>query len=181
MNKEQAKKRIEELNSLTSYYAKKYYDDDNPEISDFEYDMLMVELRNLEAKFPEFISKDSLTQKVGGTVKEGFSKVTHLVPLQSLQDIFSFDDLDSFDERMKKVAKENETKLEYVVETKIDGLSVSLEYENGKFVRGATRGDGQIGEDITDNLKTIKNIPKELKENIDIIVRRRSIYWNKRF
>ncbi len=178
MNKEQAKKRIEELNNLTSYYAKKYYDDDNPEISDFEYDMLMVELRNLEAKFPEFISKDSLTQKVGGTVKEGFSKVTHLVPLQSLQDIFSFDDLDSFDERMKKVAEENNSKLEYVVETKIDGLSVSLEYENGKFVRGATRGDGQVGEDITDNLKTIKNIPKELKENIDIIVRRRSIYWN---
>ena len=177
MNKEQAKKRIEELNKLTSYYAKKYYDDDDPEISDFEYDMLMVELRNLEKEFPEFISKDSLTQKVGGTVKEGFSKVEHIVPLQSLQDIFSFDDLDSFDQRIKKSADEFGKELKYVVETKIDGLSVSLEYVNGEFVRGATRGNGQIGEDITDNLKTIKNIPKKLKERIDIIVRRRSIYW----
>ena len=106
MNKEQAKKRIEELNKLTSYYAKKYYDDDDPEISDFEYDMLMVELRNLEAQFPEYISKESLTQKVGGTVKEGFSKVEHIVPLQSLQDVFSFEELDSFDTRIRKVAKE---------------------------------------------------------------------------
>ena len=181
MNKEQAKKRIDELNRLTAYYAKKYYDDDNPEISDFEYDMLMVELRNLEKKYPEYISKDSLTQKVGGTVKEGFSKVEHEVPLQSLQDIFSFDELDGFDVRMKKSAEENNTKLQYVVETKIDGLSVSLEYKNGEFVRGATRGNGLIGEDITENLKTIKNIPKKLKENIDIIVRRRSFYWKRRF
>ena len=181
MNKEQAKKRIEELNKLTAYYAKKYYDDDNPEISDFEYDMLMVELRNLEAEFPEYINKDSLTQKVGGTVKEGFSKVEHIVPLQSLQDVFSFEELDSFDVRIRKSAEENNTKLKYVVETKIDGLSVSLEYKNGEFIRGATRGNGQIGEDITDNLKTIKNIPKQLKEKIDIIVRRRSVYWKRRF
>ncbi len=102
MDKNKAKKRIAELNTLTAYYAKKYYDDDNPEISDFEYDMLMNELKNLEREFPEFISKDSLTQKVGGTVKEGFEKVTHIVPLQSLQDVFSFDELYSFDERMKK-------------------------------------------------------------------------------
>ena len=177
MNKAQAKKRIDELNKLTEYYAKKYYDDDAPEISDFEYDMLMVELKNLEAKYPEFISKDSLTQKVGGTVKEGFEKVEHEVPLQSLQDVFSFEDLDDFDVKMKKFSN----KLKYVVETKIDGLSVSLEYINGEFIRGATRGNGQIGENITDNLKTIKNIPKNLKENIDIIVRRRSFYWKKRF
>ena len=167
MNKEEAKKRIDELNKLTSYYAKKYYDDDNPEISDFEYDTLMNELKSLEKEFPEFISKDSLTQKVGGTVKEGFEKVTHIVPLQSLQDVFSFDELYSFDERMKKF----DENVKYVVETKIDGLSVSLEYKNGKFIKGATRGNGQIGEDITDNLKTIKNIPKQLKEDIDIIVR----------
>ena len=89
MTKEQAKNRIDELNKLTAYYAKKYYDDDKPEISDFEYDMLMNELKNLEREFPEFISKDSLTQKVGGTVKEGFEKVEHKVPLQSLQDVFS--------------------------------------------------------------------------------------------
>ena len=91
MDKQKARKRIDELNKLTAYYAKKYYDDDAAEISDFEYDMLMNELKNLEREFPEFISKDSLTQKVGGTVKEGFEKVTHIVPLQSLQDVFSFD------------------------------------------------------------------------------------------
>ena len=167
MDKNQAKQRIDELNRLTAYYAKKYYDDDEPEISDFEYDMLMNELKNLEREFPEFINKDSLTQKVGGTVKEGFEKVTHIVPLQSLQDVFSFDELYSFDERMKKFGDN----VKYVVETKIDGLSVALEYKNGEFVKGATRGNGQVGEDITDNLKTIKNIPKTLKEKVDIIVR----------
>ncbi len=167
MNKDKAKKRIEELNKLTAYYAKKYYDDDDPEISDFEYDMLVNELKNLEREFPEFIDKNSLTQKVGGTVKEGFEKVTHIVPLQSLQDVFSFDELYSFDNRMKEFDKN----IKYVVETKIDGLSVALEYKNGLFVRGATRGNGQVGEDITENLKTINNIPKTLKEKIDIIVR----------
>lgn len=167
MNKEQAKKRIEELNNLTAYYAKKYYDDDNPEITDFEYDMLIVELRNLEKEFPEFSSKDSLTQKVGGTVKQGFSKVEHEIPLQSLQDVFSLGEVEEFDTRMHKTAEN----ISYVVETKIDGLSVSLEYKNGKFVRGATRGNGLVGEDVTNNLKTIKNIPKELKEPIDITVR----------
>ena len=168
MNKKQAKKRIEELNKLTKYYATKYYDDDKPEISDFEYDMLMLELRNLEKEYPEFIEKDSLTQRVGGTVKEGFEKVEHEVPLQSLQDVFSFDELYAFDERVKKELNED---VKYVVETKIDGLSVSLEYKKGIFVRGATRGNGQVGEDITENLKTIKHIPQTLKEPIDIIVR----------
>ena len=169
MNKEDAKKRIEELKNITSYHAEKYYDDDNPEISDFEYDMLMVELRDLENKFPEFITSDSLTQHVGGSVKEGFQKVEHEVPLQSLQDIFNFDELYAFDERVKKTI-DNE-KVNYVVETKIDGLSVALEYKNGEFVKGATRGNGLVGEDITENLKTIKHIPKKLKEPIDIIVR----------
>lgn len=171
MTKKEAEKRIKELREITSYHAKKYYDDDNPEISDFEYDMLMLELRNLENKYPEFIEKDSLTQKVGGTVKEGFEKVEHEVPLQSLLDIFNFEDLRAFDERTKKVADENNVNLKYVVETKIDGLSVSLEYKNGVFVRGATRGNGLVGEDITENLKTIKHIPKTLTENVDIIVR----------
>ena len=97
MNKKQAKNRIEELNKLTAYYATKYYDDDSPEISDFEYDMLMNELKNLEKEFPEFISKNSLTQKVGGTVKEGFAKVEHVVPLQSLQDVFSIEEVQEFD------------------------------------------------------------------------------------
>lgn len=171
MDKASAEKRIKELRDLTEFYAKKYYDDDAPEISDFEYDMLMNELKNLEKQFPEFITKDSLTQKVGGTVKEGFSKVEHEVPLQSLQDVFSIDEVEEFDVRMKKFAVENNKKVSYVVETKIDGLSVSLEYKNGIFVRGATRGNGQIGEDITNNLKTIKSIPQELNQNIDITVR----------
>ena len=169
MNKSDAKKRIEELKEITAYHAKKYYDDDEPEISDFEYDMLMVELRNLENELPEFITKDSLTQHVGGNVKEGFEKVTHEVPLQSLQDIFDFEELYAFDERVKK-ALDNED-VNYVVETKIDGLSVALEYKEGIFVRGATRGNGLVGEDITENLKTIKHIPQKLKEPIDIIVR----------
>ena len=190
MNKTEARKRIEELKKITNYHAKKYYDDDEPEISDFEYDMLMLELRNLEKEFPEFISKDSLTQHVGGNVKEGFEKVEHEVPLQSLQDIFDFEELHNFDERVRKSLeketeledgqieffedenkKEKELDLKYIVETKIDGLSVSLEYKNGNFVRGATRGNGLVGEDITENLKTIKNIPQKLKEPIDIIVR----------
>ena len=168
MDKNQAKKRIDELNRLTKYYAQKYYDEDKPEISDFEYDMLMVELRNLEKEYPEFISKDSLTQHVGGNVKEGFEKVEHIVPLQSLQDVFSLEEVRQFDTRIKKDIGENAT---YVVETKIDGLSVALEYQKGVFVKGATRGNGQVGEDITENLKTIKHIPKSLKEPIDIIVR----------
>ena len=178
MTKEQAKKRIDELNKLTAYYAKKYYDDDDPEITDFEYDMLMVELRNLEKEYPEFIEKESLTQHVGGTVKEGFEKVEHEVPLQSLQDIFDFEELEAFDERVYKTLG---TKPEYVVETKIDGLSVSLEYKNGEFIRGATRGNGLVGEDITDNLKTIKHIPKTLTEKIDIIVRGEVFIGKKEF
>ncbi len=169
MNKTEAKKRIEELKEITSYHAKRYYDDDDPEISDFEYDMLMLELRNLEKEYPDLITKDSLTQHVGGTVKEGFEKVEHEVPLQSLQDIFDFDELYAFDERVKKSLEVDN--LKYIVETKIDGLSVALEYKQGILVRGATRGNGLVGEDITENLKTIKHIPKKLKEPIDITVR----------
>ena len=172
MNEKQAKKRIEELRKQTDYYAQKYYDDDAPEISDFEYDMLMVELRNLEKEYPQFLSKDSLTQKVGGHVKEGFEKVVHEVPLQSLQDIFSFEEVEEFCHKMEEKAKENGIeKVKYVVETKIDGLSSALEYKNGKFVRGATRGNGLVGEDVTQNLKTVKTIPMEINDKIDITVR----------
>ena len=171
MNKTEAENRIKELRTTLEYHARKYYDEDSPEISDFEYDMLMNELKNLEREFPEFITKDSLTQKVGGTVKEGFEKVEHEVPLQSLQDVFDYSEIYAFDKRMKKAAEEFNKPLEYVVETKIDGLSVSLEYKKGIFIRGATRGNGLIGEDVTDNLKTIKTIPQKLTEEIDITVR----------
>ena len=169
MNKKQAKERIEYLRKTVEYHAKKYYDDDKPEISDFEYDMLMVELRNLEKDFPEFKSEDSLTQKVGGHVKEGFEKVEHEVPLQSLQDVFSLEEVEDFDKRIQEKAKENGiAEVNYVVETKIDGLSAAIEYKNGVFVRGATRGNGLVGEDVTNNLKTIKTIPKEINDKIDI-------------
>ena len=172
MDKKQAEKRIKELRKQVEYHAKRYYDDDKPEITDFEYDMMMLELRTLESQFPELITKDSLTQKVGGTVKEGFQKVEHEVPLQSLQDVFDFDEIEAFDERVKKQAEENGIKNpQYVVETKIDGLSAALEYVDGKFVRGATRGNGLVGEDVTENLKTIKTIPQELSEKINITVR----------
>lgn len=181
VNITEAKKRVQELREKTSYYAKKYYDEDNPAVSDFEYDMLMNELKNLEKQFPELVTKDSLTQKVGGTVKEGFAKVTHEVPLQSLQDIFNFEELRAFDERMKKAAAEYHLPLSYVVETKIDGLSVSLEYKKGEFYRGATRGNGLVGEDVTDNLKTIPHIPKKLTEPIDITVRGEVFIGKKEF
>ncbi len=194
MNKNDAKKRIEELKEITAYHAKRYYDDDNPEISDFEYDMLMLELKNLEKEYPDLVTSDSLTQHVGGTVKEGFEKVEHEVPLQSLQDIFDFEELYAFDERVRKtlelseeneqidlINSQNNRNLKYIVETKIDGLSVSLEYKEGVFVRGATRGNGLVGEDITDNLKTIKNIPNKLKEKIDITVRGEVFIGKKEF
>ena len=172
MDKKQAEKRIKELREKTEYYATKYYDDDKPEISDFEYDMMMLELRTLEMQYPELITKTSLTQKVGGTVKEGFQKVEHEVPLQSLQDVFNFDEIKEFIERVKKQADENGIKNpKFVVETKIDGLSAALEYQNGKLIRGATRGNGLIGEDVTENLKTIKTIPQELPEKLNITVR----------
>ncbi len=169
MDKEQAKKKIKELREKTSYYAKKYYDEDEPEISDLEYDMLMVELKNLEAKYPEFIDKDSLTQKVGGTVKEGFNKIEHEVPLQSLQDVFSIGELRAFDERVRKQL--NLEKIDYTVEAKIDGLSSAIEYVKGEYVTGATRGNGTVGEDVTENIRTIKNVPKKLNECVDLIVR----------
>lgn len=181
MNITQAKKRVKELREIIAYHNKKYYDDDAPEISDFEYDMLNNELKNLEKQFPELVTKESNTQKVGGTVKKGFKEVTHEVPLLSLQDVFSFEEVYEFDKRIKKQAEEFGETTNYVVETKIDGLSASLKYIQGKFVQGATRGNGQIGEDVTNNLATVKTIPKELKEKIDITVRGEVFIGKKEF
>ena len=181
MELEEAKKQIKELREKLEYYANKYYDEDAPEITDYEYDMLMNKLKALEKQFPELITPDSLTQKVGGHVKEGFKQVEHEIPLQSLQDVFSFEELKEFDERIKKQAEEENEELNYVVETKIDGLSVALEYVEGIFVRGATRGNGLIGEDITDNLRTIKTIPKVLNEKVNITVRGEVFIGTKEF
>ena len=181
MNLEEAKKQINELREKLEYYANKYYDEDKPEITDYEYDMMMNRLKALEKEFPELITKDSLTQKVGGHVKEGFKEVVHEVPLQSLQDVFSFEELREFDDRIKKQAIEENEELRYVVETKIDGLSAALEYVDGVFVRGATRGNGLIGEDVTDNLRTIKSIPKVLNEKVTITVRGEVFIGTKEF
>lgn len=155
-----AKKRMDELVSLINYHAKKYYTDDAPEISDYEYDMLNRELIALEEKYPEFRSPQSPSLRVGGAILKGFSEVRHEVPLDSMQDAFSFDEIRDFDRRVRQTCAD----AEYAVELKIDGLSVALEYIDGKFVRGATRGDGAVGEDITENLKTVKSIPLTLFE-----------------
>ena len=179
MKEKEAKIKIDELKEKLEYYAKKYYDDDKPEISDYEYDMMMLELKALEKEFPELITKDSLTQKVGGHVKEGFKEVVHEVPLQSLQDVFSFEELMEFDNRVKKQL--NKEDIKYVVETKIDGLSLALKYKDGVLIQGATRGNGLIGEDVTDNIKTIKSIPAKLKENVTVTVRGEVFIGKKEF
>ncbi|MBR4030784.1 MAG: NAD-dependent DNA ligase LigA, partial [Clostridia bacterium] len=155
---------VEELNE----HSRKYYVLDNPSISDYEYDMLYRELEEMEEKYPDLILPYSPTQRVGDTVLSGFEKVRHEVQMQSLNDVFDFDELKAFD---KRVADALDKSYSYVAELKIDGLSVSLEYENGLFVRGSTRGDGIVGEDITQNLKTINSIPMKLKEPVTIEVR----------
>ncbi|MBR3325320.1 MAG: NAD-dependent DNA ligase LigA [Clostridia bacterium] len=158
--------RVIELREKINYYSKLYYDEDNSPLSDYDFDMMMNELKKIEKEHPELITKDSPTQKVGGTARKDLKKVEHEVPLQSLQDVFSFEELYEFDKRIQKDGKTS-----YCVETKIDGLSCALKYENGILIQGATRGDGQVGEDVTENVKTIKTIPKILKEPINITVR----------
>ena len=160
------KERIEQLRKDINYYSKLYYDEDNSPLSDYDFDMMMNELKKLEKEHPELVTKDSPTQKVGGHANNDFTKVNHEVPLQSLQDVFSFDELFDFDKRIKESGE-----TAYCVETKIDGLSCALKYENGVLIQGATRGDGLIGEDVTKNVKTIKTIPQKLKEPINITVR----------
>ena len=168
-------KRIQELSELLEYHSKKYYVEDNPEISDYEYDMMLRELENLEKDHPEYISPLSPTQRVGGRAVDGFSKVVHEVPMESLQDAFSEAEIYDFDRRVSDVV----SGYEYAVEHKIDGLSVSLEYENGEFVRGSTRGDGTVGEDVTQNLKTIMSIPMKLTEKVPYLEVRGEVYISK--
>lgn len=167
MNK--VEKRYNELKEIIAYHANKYYNEDEPEISDFEYDMLMLELKNIEKEHPELITADSPTQVIVATGKADshFEEVRHEVPLQSLQDVFNTAEVVNFVDKMNETVNNPS----FVVEAKIDGLSVALEYRKGVFYRGATRGDGLIGEDVTLNLNTIKSIPKKLKDEIDITVR----------
>ena len=168
-------KEITALRRKLKHHNKKYYDEDSPEISDYEYDMLQRQLRALEDAHPEFADVNSPTQKVGGLANEKFSKVAHAYPLESLQDVFSFDELEEFYERVENAVG----RAEYVVELKIDGLSVALEYIDGVFIRGATRGDGQIGEDVTENLMTIADIPKRLKNAPPHLIVRGEVYMSK--
>lgn len=167
MTKENAEKRIAELVDTLNYHSKKYYVYDSPEISDYEYDMLMRELKTLEENHPELKLSHSPTQRVGDVPLSYFEEVEHEVPLKSLQDVFSFGELVEFDERVKKSVGDTE----YVVELKIDGLSVALEYKNGIFFRGLTRGNGIVGEDVTSNIRTISSVPLKLEKEIDITVR----------
>ena len=176
MEREAAEKRIQELRDLVRYHSRLYYELDNPELDDYEYDLLYHELLDLEEKYPDLKTADSPTQKVGGAASLKFEPVKHIVQMGSLQDVFSYEELFEFDERVRSVIE----KPEYVVEPKIDGLSVSLEYRNGVFVRGSTRGDGFVGEDVTHNLMTINSIPKRINcPEVSYIELRGEVYISK--
>lgn len=172
MELEQAKKRVEELRAVIEKNNRLYYDQDAPELEDFEYDALTRELKELEAQYPELVTPASPTQHVGGTPSGRFAKVTHTVKMESLLDAFSYDELRDFDRRVRDAGIEPE----YVVEIKIDGLSCSLEYENGELVRASTRGDGVVGEDVTANVRAIKKIPKKLKNAPEFLEVRGEVY-----
>ena len=172
MELEQAKKRAEELRAVIEYNNRLYYDQDAPELEDYEYDALTQELRKLEAEFPQLVTETSPTQHVGGTASSRFAKVRHAVKMESLLDAFSFDELRDFDRRVREAGLEPE----YVVEIKIDGLSCSLEYENGVLVRASTRGDGVVGEDVTANVSAIRSIPKKLKNAPEYLEVRGEVY-----
>ena len=170
-----AKTEILRLRAELDRHNYNYYVLDNPTVADFEYDMLMQRLITLESENPELISTDSPTQRVGGAPVSEFSPVTHAVPLESLTDVFSLDELRAFDVKIKQ----NLPDAKYVVEPKIDGLSVALEYENGVFVRGATRGDGTTGEDVTENLRTVRSIPLRLENAPEKLIVRGEVYMPK--
>lgn len=172
MELEQAKKRVGELRAVIEKNNRLYYDQDAPELEDFEYDALTRELKELEAQYPELVTPASPTQHVGGTPSGRFAKVTHAVKMESLLDAFSYDELRDFDRRVRDAGIEPE----YVVEIKIDGLSCSLEYENGELVRASTRGDGVVGEDVTANVRAIKKIPKKLKNAPEFLEVRGEVY-----
>ena len=165
----QIKEEISKLVSLLNKYSYDYYVEDNPQISDTEYDTLYKQLEKLEEKYPELILENSPTQRVGDKVLDEFEKITHKVPMLSLSNTFSTKDLRDFDSRVKKLVPND--KVEYICELKIDGLAISINYENGKLVSAATRGDGTVGEDVTENIKTIFSIPKVLKDERSFEVR----------
>ena len=174
MDFEEARLRSKELIEELNYHNDLYYNKDNPEIDDFTYDALLRELENIEEEYPELISPDSPTRKVGGQAGAKFSQVAHTVPMMSLHDSFSYDELRDFDRKVREVTD----KPSYVVEPKFDGLSVSVEYRNGVLVRGSTRGDGNTGEDVTDNILTIKSLPHRLKNAPAFLEVRGEVYMS---
>ena len=173
--REQIRERMDALCDKLNFHSYQYYVENNSDISDYEYDMLQRELLALEAQYPEFRRPDSPTTRVGGQAQSLFTEVRHEVRMESLQDAFSYGEIDDFDARVK----ERFPDATYVVEPKIDGLSVSLEYENGVFVRGSTRGDGDVGEDITENLRTVRSIPLQLRTPLPFIEVRGEVYMKK--
>ena len=177
MTLQEAKMRAELLREKIIYNSRLYYENDAPEISDYEYDMMFRELQDIEAEYPELKTPDSPTVRVGGKALDRFEKYTHTVRMGSLTDVFSYDELRDFTDRM---SEELGSEVEYSVEPKIDGLSVSLIYRDGLFVKGATRGDGDVGEDVTENLKTIKSIPLRLTEPLPYLCVRGEVYMPKK-
>ena len=177
MTKENAKARIDYLCEQIEINSRLYYEQDAPKITDYEYDMMFRELCELEEGYPELKHPDSPTARVGGRALDRFEKYNHNVRMGSLTDVFSFEELREFTDRMESILGDD---VEYSVEPKIDGLSVSLVYENGIFVKGATRGDGIVGEDVTENLKTVKSIPLKLKESVPYLCVRGEVYMPKR-
>ena len=173
---ENIKKEINELRATLRYHSDKYYNDDAPEIEDYEYDMMMRRLKELEEKYPEFDTPDSPTKRVGGKADNSFESVTHTVRMESLQDAFSKEEIFDFSRRVSEAVPN----ARYVVEPKIDGLSVSLEYVDGVFYRGSTRGDGDVGEDVSGNLRVIRNVPLKLKKSLPYIEVRGEVYMPKK-
>ena len=171
------KQEIQSLRRELEQANYEYYVLDNPSMSDYDFDHKLRRLEELEAAHPELVTPDSPTQRVGGKVADGFQEVRHRIPLESLQDVFSVEELEEFDQRMREALPEG---VEYDVEPKVDGLSVALEYENGLFVRGATRGDGQVGEDVTENLRTIPSIPLRLPEALPALIVRGEVFMPKK-
>ena len=179
MNKEEARKKIEQLTATINYHNKLYYTDDNPEIEDYEYDKLFRELENLEREFPELKKDDSPTNKVGGTILEKFEKFEHPIAMYSLSNVMNEEEFLEFDNRMQKEL--NTSKIKYTVENKFDGLALELIYEKGKLTVASTRGDGQVGENVTNNVKMMNNVPKSIKETKKLIVRGEALITKKDF
>lgn len=174
MTLQEAEKQIAQLREQLAYYGQKYYVEDAPEIEDYEYDQLYRKLEELEAQFPQLVSSDSPTQKVGGPALNTFAPVEHTVPMESLHDSFSEEELRDFDRRVREACPQ----VQYVVEPKFDGLSVALEYRDGVLVRGSTRGDGLVGEDVTANIRTIRTVPKKLTQPVPFLEVRGEVYMS---